>query len=125
LVVPQKFNFRVTMWTGKSKYEVVKEVGKYDLDFHLTKHGGYSKKSLKAGKSKMRWDLAWWDGPIPIELLQEMKPWQKCNHIPGIYNLARKNMLGRHLMRMQKEFPSEYDFFPETFELPHDFKEFQ
>jgi tubulin polyglutamylase TTLL6/13 len=27
-------------------------------------------------------------------------------------------------MRMQKEFPDEYNFFPVTFMLPHDFKEF-
>jgi len=25
---------------------------------------------------------------------------------------SEKNMLGRHLMRMQKEFPTEYDFAP-------------
>ena len=27
-------------------------------------------------------------------------------------------------MRMQKDFPSEYNFFPQTYLLPHDFKEF-
>jgi hypothetical protein len=49
---------------------------------------------------------------------------QRVNQIPGIYNLARKNMLGRHLMRMGKLLPKEYDFFPDTYMLPHDYKDF-
>jgi tubulin polyglutamylase TTLL6/13 len=53
-----------------------------------------------------------------------MRPWQRCNHLPGIYNLAKKNMLGKHLTKMQKDFPSEYNFFPRTWILPQDIKEF-
>jgi len=41
-----------------------------------------------------------------------------------MYNLAKKNMLGRHLMRMQKILPEDYNFFPITYCLPHDMKEF-
>jgi len=41
-----------------------------------------------------------------------------------MYNLARKNMLGRHLMRMAKIMPDEYDFFPYTYMMPHDYKDF-
>ena len=41
-----------------------------------------------------------------------------------MYNLAKKNMLGRHLMKMQKFLPEDYDFFPATYMLPHDMKEF-
>jgi len=37
---------------------------------------------------------------------------------PGIYVMARKNYLARNLMRMQKVFPDEYDFFPKTWILP-------
>jgi len=33
-------------------------------------------------------------------------------------------MLGRHLNKMKKLFPKEYDFFPTTYMLPHDFKDF-
>lgn len=33
-------------------------------------------------------------------------------------------MLGRHLMRMGKLLPKEYDFFPDTYMLPHDYKDF-
>jgi tubulin polyglutamylase TTLL6/13 len=33
-------------------------------------------------------------------------------------------MLGNHLMKMMKQFPDEYNFFPLTFMLPHDYKDF-
>ena len=33
-------------------------------------------------------------------------------------------MLGRHLMRLQSIFPEDYNFFPPTYNLPADFKEF-
>jgi len=33
-------------------------------------------------------------------------------------------MLGRHLMRMLKLLPDEYDFFPFTYMMPHDYKDF-
>ena len=70
------------------------------------------------------WDIAWFDGPISIKLLKEMHNYQRTNHYPGIYNLARKNFLGRHLMKMNKLLADEYDFFPKTYMLPHDYKSF-
>ena len=40
-----------------------------------------------------------------------------------MYNIARKNTLGIHLKRFQKEFPSFYNFFPQTWLFPSDFHE--
>jgi len=39
--------------------------------------------------------------------------------------LARKNFLARNLMRMQKAFESDYNFFPQTWELPNEAQEFK
>lgn len=39
---------------------------------------------------------------------------------PGIQQLTKKNFLARNLMRMQKQFPFEYDFFPKTWVLPYE-----
>ncbi len=86
--IPKESRYRLTMWTAKTHYDVVKEVSKFQFEYHLTK------------KSRAPWDVAWWDGPIPLQIMSKMQPWQRCNHFPGIYNLAKKNMLGRHLMRM-------------------------
>ena len=100
------------MYCKNSKYVVIKEAGKVFMEYHLTR------------KEKSDWDLWWSDFPINEKFIKLMKPNQRVNHFPGIYNLARKNMLGRHLMRMQKSLPSDYDFFPTTYCLPHDYKDF-
>jgi tubulin polyglutamylase TTLL6/13 len=47
-----------------------------------------------------------------------MEPHQKINHFPGMFNLSRKNLMGRYLMKMRKKFPQHYSFFPLTWMLP-------
>lgn len=94
---------RINMYCKYTHYEIVKEVGKHICEFHLTK------------KSRSDWDIAWFDGPSPgylINLIKNMSFHQRTNHYPGINNLARKNMLGRHLMKMKKLLPNDYNFFP-------------
>jgi tubulin polyglutamylase TTLL6/13 len=39
--------------------------------------------------------------------------------------LARKNLLARNLQAMQKHLPEEYNFFPPTWILPTDAKDFK
>ena len=95
-----------------TKYLAVKEAGKDYNKFHLSK------------RIKSDWDIAWFDGPPKELFVKEMKPWQRVNHFPGIYNLCKKNMLGRHLMRMLHLLPKEFTFFPHTYMLPHDYKDF-
>jgi tubulin polyglutamylase TTLL6/13 len=79
---------KISMYVKYTKYTCVKDAAKHFVDFHLSK------------RAASDWDVAWSDSPVNIQFLKEMKPWQRCNHFPGMYNLARKNMLGRHLMRM-------------------------
>jgi len=100
------------MYCKYTHYEVVKEAGKFFANFHLSK------------KEKSDWDIAWFDGHVTMALIKDMRPNQRTNHMPGIYNLARKNMLGRHLMKMRKILPNDFNFFPTTFMLPHDYKDF-
>lgn len=42
-----------------------------------------------------------------------------------MYALARKNLLAKNLIAMQKYYPKEYGFFPKTFLLPADLKAFK
>ena len=49
---------------------------------------------------------------------------QRTNHYPGMFNLCNKKYLGRHLTQMQRLLPQEFDFFPRTYLLPHDHKQF-
>jgi tubulin polyglutamylase TTLL6/13 len=52
------------------------------------------------------WDVWWTDREIGPDTLFRMNLHQKINHFPGIYVLARKNMLGLNLMAMKEKFPS-------------------
>ena len=42
-----------------------------------------------------------------------------------MYALARKNLLAKNLISMQKYFPQEFNFFPKTWLLPQDIKSFK
>lgn len=64
------------------------------------------------------WDLYWTDNAVTAEQLGKMKPFQKINHFPGMYTLSRKNYLARNLIKMEKKFPNDYNFFPKTWVLP-------
>ena len=70
-------------------------------------------------------DLCWADTALSTEKYIALKTYQKINHFPGMSCIARKNNLGRNLMRLQKLFPDDYNFFPQTWLLPIDFLEFK
>ena len=74
---------------------------------------------------KDEWDILWTDGLIQVDKLYRMKPYQRINHFPGMYALARKNNLARNLQRMLKHHPEDYKFFPQTWLLPAEFGEFK
>ena len=96
-----------------TEYDIVKEVMKKNFRFKLSM------------EIEGEWDLFWADTGVTNEMLGRMKKYQKINHYPGMGCLARKNNLGKNLMRMRKEFPKEYSFFPPTWLLPYDWKEFK
>lgn len=75
---------------------------------------------LSANEESEDWDIMWCDGFVPPEKLSKMKQYQKINHFPGMYNIARKNLLCKNLNLMQKQFPADYNFFPITYNLPFD-----
>lgn len=62
---------------------------------------------------------------VQPDMLARMRPYQKINHFPGMYSLARKNHLGKNLMKMMKQFPDDYDFFPQTWLLPAESSDFR
>ena len=66
------------------------------------------------------WDIWWIDGLIFPTLLHKMKWYQRTNHLPAVFYLARKNLLAKNLLAMQKLIPEQYNFFPQTWILPND-----
>lgn len=98
----------------ETQYPVIKFVGKKILKWKLS----YEQES-------MEWDLYWTDEAVQPEQLSKMQPFQKINHFPGMFSLARKNHLGRNLMKMKKQFPIQYKFFPQTWLLPAEYIDFK
>jgi tubulin polyglutamylase TTLL6/13 len=104
---------RVIFNVSETRYDVVKYAGRKLLGFKLS------------SEPEVEWDILWTDNAVQPETLAKMQPFQKINHFPGMYSLARKNHLGRHLMRMKKAFPKAYKFFPQTYLLPAEYGEFK
>lgn len=71
------------------------------------------------------WDIWWIDGPVNPSFFMRMQPYQRVNHFPGMYTLARKNLLAKNLGNMKKVLPELYNFFPKTWLLPGDTKDFK
>jgi tubulin polyglutamylase TTLL6/13 len=51
------------------------------------------------------WDIWFIDGPIIPSLLIKIKNYQRTNHFPGMYVLARKNLLAKSLLSMREWYP--------------------
>jgi tubulin polyglutamylase TTLL6/13 len=97
-----------TVWinTSCSQYPVMSEVAK-TLGWEVDQDD-----------ESESWDVFWTDSAIDSQQLFKMHHFQKINHFPGMEVLARKNLLAKGLMKMRKEFPEEYCFFPLTWLLP-------
>lgn len=71
------------------------------------------------------WDVLWQDGSIVPSIMMKLEPYQRVNHFPGMYVLARKNNLAKNLAVMRKNFSHEFSFYPKTWILPQDAKDFK
>lgn len=96
-----------------TKYKIVRYVAKKVFDYRLCRNDNED------------WDICWIDSGISHEKLMKMKPYQRINHFPGMFGIARKNLLARNLMKMQSKFPKDYNFFPETWVLPAETLDFK
>ena len=91
-----------------AKYDVIHHVCKNMLNWQI----------IKNDEENMRCDIIWNDTACNQDILGKLKPYQKLNHFPGIFSIARKNYLCFHLNKMRKAFPEFYNFFPKSFSLP-------
>ena len=81
----------------------------------------------KSENPNAEFDLYWNDLGIDSEKLQSLKPYQKTNHFPAMYQITRKAFLARNLKRLQKLYPLDFDFFPRTWVVPtevHELRQF-
>ncbi|GIL81822.1 hypothetical protein Vretimale_1419 [Volvox reticuliferus] len=70
------------------------------------------------------WEIYWTDTSVSIERIMKLTKIQKINHFSGMLEICRKRAMARNLMKMARQFPQHYDFFPRTFILPGDKEDF-
>lgn len=104
---------RIVINISDTQYPIIEEIAE-ELGWFIQKTEG-----------RGDWDLWWTDREIEANTLFRMHLFQKINHFPGIYILARKNLLGLSLMAMREHLEQEYDFFPETWVIPMQFSQFR
>ena len=91
-------------------YDIVRDVAKQDLNWRITRNENFNSE----------WDVYFAEFGIDSEHLMQMKPYQKINHFPAMYLIARKTFLGKNLKKLAKLFPDDYQFFPRTWVLPQE-----
>ncbi len=79
-------------------YDIVKDVAKVDLGWRVTRNENFNSE----------WDVYFADLGIDSEHLAQMKPYQKINHFPAMYLIARKTFLGKNLKKLAKLCPDDY-----------------
>jgi tubulin polyglutamylase TTLL6/13 len=101
---------KIMVNTKECYYDIVKRVAKRIFGWRIK----------KCDLASPEWDIYWTDNVFSPEMLSKMKPYQKINHFPGTYLIARKNNLAKYLKLMQKQFPDDYSFFPLTWVTPYE-----
>ena len=71
------------------------------------------------------WNLWWKTQGFTSSEYQTCRPWQRLNHFPKSSNITKKDGLARNLRRMKTSYGATmFDFFPQTFILPNEYKKF-
>ena len=88
---------KLVMNVAQTKYHVVRYVARKLYNMRLSTYGHSNHDS---NDEKHEWDIMWTDNGATVERLYKMKPYQRINHFPGMYALARKDHLARNLNKM-------------------------
>jgi tubulin polyglutamylase TTLL2 len=70
------------------------------------------------------WNMWWKTSRFTKSQLESCNPYQRVNHFPKTGEITRKDTLLRNLRRMKGIYGKVFDFFPEGFILPSDYRGF-
>ncbi|XP_071958532.1 tubulin monoglutamylase TTLL4-like [Antedon mediterranea] len=84
--------------------------------------GCIARSGFRATKKANEW-IGYWGKHMKASGFKALRDYQKMNHLPGSFQIGRKDRLWRNLSRMQVHFgKKDYNFFPQTYVLPSDMK---
>jgi len=80
---------------------------------------------FETSTKKRDW-IGYWGKHMKATAFRNILPHQKVNHFPGTFEIGRKDKLWKNLYRCQVKFSKkEYDFIPQTYCLPNEWKTFK
>lgn len=86
---------------------------------------GWEEYDESRDESNGEWNLWWKTQGFTSGEFEHCRPWQRLNHFPKSTNITKKDGLARNLRRMRTSYGgSMFEFFPQTFILPSEFKKF-
>ncbi|CAK9113623.1 unnamed protein product, partial [Durusdinium trenchii] len=95
--------------------QTTRDVHEYNAVVNTFRTAGFERVSVGSPKFSIYW------GPHPApEMLRGFNPYQKANHFPGSWQLGRKDLLGKNIYRMKRQFPKDYNILPAGFTLPEE-----
>ena len=68
-----------------------------------------------------KWNVMW-TGVTRNDYLQNAAKYQKINHFPQSFQIGRKDLMWKNIVRMKRQFAEVYNFCPKTYVLPDDFR---
>ncbi|KAL0270115.1 UNVERIFIED_CONTAM: hypothetical protein PYX00_007625 [Menopon gallinae] len=75
-------------------------------------------------QADQEFNLMWTGVHVKAHQLQTLQPHQRVNHFPRSYELTRKDRLYKNIEKVQRlKGPKHFNFIPQTFVLPGDYKE--
>eukprot|EP00057_Strongylocentrotus_purpuratus_P028024 XP_011682498.1 PREDICTED: tubulin polyglutamylase TTLL4 isoform X4 [Strongylocentrotus purpuratus] len=81
-----------------------------------------ARSGFRSTKKANEW-LGYWGKHMKASAFKSIREYQKVNHVPGSFQIGRKDRLWRNLHRMQLHYgKKDYNFFPQTYVLPFDLK---
>lgn len=103
------------------KYEALREVARKQRWSVLEYESDNAEKSF----SETVWNVYWTDTSVSTDRVLRLKPYQRINHFPGMFQLARKGSLGRFVSQLAKQYPQDFKFLPPTWVLPAEWVKFK
>ena len=105
----------------ETRYDLIKNIAKKTFGWRCTRFKPDKETGSHAlTHAKADWDVAWIDADFNVDKLRGLKPYQKVNHFPGMTIISLKNNLAKYLKLLQKQMPSEFNFFPKTWIFPYE-----
>lgn len=95
--------------------QITRDVHEYNAVVNTFKFAGFERVTADSPKFAIYW------GPHPApEMLRGFNPFQRANHFPGSWQLGRKDLLGKNIYRMKRQFAKDYNILPSGFTLPEE-----